>query len=139
MTSLHCIQFSIYKPLTNESLVLPQSCNILKAPFKFLNYIVVNMPSEDGFKTLFDDLSLNFYLYIGHTVRFMNQNNVIKSVMEKINDGSSVCVVVMNFKMNFETMKHRENTVENFGKRGISWHVNLVFYSVQVYFGPDLY
>ena len=45
----------------------------------------------------------------------------------------------VEFKMNFDTTKHRYNSVENFEKRGLSWHGSLVFYSVQVYFEPDLY
>ena len=44
-----------------------------------------------------------------HTVQVVNQNNAIKNVMEKGNDDSSVCVVVMDFKMKFETIKHRDN------------------------------
>ena len=42
------------------------------------------MPSEDSFKKMFQDPSLNFYIYIGHTVQFMNKNNAIKNVMEKL-------------------------------------------------------
>ena len=41
-------------------------------------------------------------------------------MMEKINDDLSVCVVVMDFHMKFETIKHRENEVEHFGKIGLS-------------------
>ena len=49
-----------------------------------------------------------------------------------------ICMFV-EFKMNFDTTKHSYNSVENFEKRGLSWHGGLVFYSVQVYFEPDLY
>ena len=88
------------------------------------------MPDEDGFNTLFGDLILKLYLYMGNTVLFINQNNTIKNVMEKINDASSVFVVVVDFKMKFETMTHHENDVGNFVKRDISWHGILVLYSV---------
>ena len=37
-----------------------------------------------------------------------------------MNDDSSLCVVIMEFKMKFETIKHRKNTDENIGKRGLS-------------------
>ena len=97
------------------------------------------MPSEDVIKTLSEDQILKFYLYMGHTVIFMNQNNSIKNVMTKINDYSSVWVVVMDFKMNFETMKHCDNSVENFGKRGLSWNGALVFCSIRVYVETDVY
>ena len=56
-----------------------------------------------------------------------------------MNDDSSVCVVIMGLKINFKKMKHRNNSVDNFGNSGISWHGALVFYSVQVYIEPDLY
>ena len=78
------------------------------------------MPTKDGFNTLFEYLSLNFYLYIVHTVRVINQNNAIKNVMSKMNDDSYFCVVIMDFNIKFETMKQRNNAVENFGKRGLS-------------------
>ena len=97
------------------------------------------MPDEDGFNTLFGDLRLKLYLYMGNTVLFINQNNTIKNVMEKINDDSSVFVVVVDFKMKFETMTHHENDVGNFVKRDISWHGILVFYYFLVYVDPDLY
>ena len=67
------------------------------------------MPSKYGFKTLFEDLSLNFYLYMGHTVQVTNQNNAIKHLMVKMNDNSSVCVVIIEFKIKFETKKHCNN------------------------------
>ena len=50
--------------------------------------------------------------------------------MKKINYGSSVCVVVMNFNMRFKTIKQQKNVVFNYGNRGISWHGDLIFYSV---------
>ena len=36
-------------------------------------------------------------------------------------------------------MKYRDNAVDSLGKRSLSWHVTLVFYSVQVYVDPDVY
>ena len=38
--------------------------------------------------------------------------------MEKMNDDSSICVVVMEFKMKFYMLKHCDNTVDHFWKRG---------------------
>ena len=45
----------------------------------------------------------------------------------------------MGLKINFKKMKHRDNSVDNFGNSGISWHGALVFYSVWVYFEPGVY
>ena len=70
---------------------------------------------------------------------YIYEKNSIKNMMSKMNYDSSVCVVIMDFKIKFETMKHRENAVENFRSRGLSWHDALDFYSVQVYFETDVY
>ena len=58
---------------------------------------------------------------------------------KKLKDDSFFCVVVMDFKMNSETTKHRDNTFEHFVNIGLSWHGALVFYSVQVNVEPDFY
>ena len=86
------------------------------------------------FNNLFEELSLKFYLYVGHTVQVINQKKLLKQI-----DYSSVCVVVMDFNTKYKTMRHNENAVENFGRRGISWHCALVFYSVWVYVEPYIY
>ena len=41
--------------------------------------------------------------------------------------------------MKFETMKHHNNTVDNFGRRFISRHGALVLYSIWVYVEPGIY
>ena len=48
--------------------------------------------------------------------------------MAKTNYYSSACVFVMEFRIKFETMKHRDNAVGDFGNRGQSWHGALIFY-----------
>ena len=78
------------------------------------------MPAGDGCKNLIEDLILKFYFYMGHAVQVTNQNNAIKNVMSKMNDDSYFCVVIMDFNIKFETMKQRNNAVENFGKRCLS-------------------
>ena len=82
-------------------------------------------------RTLRMKICLRLWLgtYMVHTVRFVNQNNYIKNVMAKLNYDSSVCVVVMEFKMKFETMKYRESAVNCFVNRGLSCNYALVFYS----------
>ena len=99
--SSHYINFGLDKPLSYKSLVFPQICNGCKASFKLLSGIDSHIPAEDGFKTLFEDLSLDFYLYMVHKIRVMNQNTYIKDLMEKLEDDSYVCIVVMDFKMKF--------------------------------------
>ena len=87
---------------------------------------------------MFEDLSLEFYLYMGHKFRVMNQNTTMKDVMVILEDDSSVCVVGMDFNIKFYTMKHHDNVVKHFGKRGLSSHVDLVLYSVRVDFDTSV-
>ena len=54
--------------------------------FKLLKNIAAHMPFDDDFKTLFEDLSLKFYLYVSNTIIVMNQNTPIKYVTKKMND-----------------------------------------------------
>ena len=68
--------------------------------------IASHMLDEDGFQTMLENLIPKFYLYMGHTVQFTNQNNAIKYLIARMNDDSYICVVVIDFKMRFETMKH---------------------------------
>ena len=68
MTSSHFIQFTLDKPLPKKLLALPQIFNGCKAPLKRLGDIAANILSADGFKTLFEELVLKFYLYMGHIV-----------------------------------------------------------------------
>ena len=74
--------------------------NVCKTPLKLLNDIAAHITAEDYFKTLFKDLILKSYLYMGHTVRVIKKN-AIKNVTAKMNIDPSVCVVVMEFKMKF--------------------------------------
>ena len=63
-----------------------------------------------------------------HIVRFMNQNSAIKNLMSKINGDSDFCVVIMEFKMKFETMKHLESAVENL--EGVVYHGIAILFSI---------
>ena len=55
-----------------------------------------------------------------------------------MNGDSSVCVVVMDFNIKFDTMKHSDNAVENFGNKCILWH-RTFFCSIWVYVDSDVY
>ena len=95
MSSLYCIQLALDKHLPNKSLVFPQICNDRKASFKIIGDIAAHILDEGGLKTLFVDLILKFYICMVYTVWGMNQNNAIKNLMEKMNDNSFVCVVII--------------------------------------------
>ena len=46
----------------------------------------------------------------------------IKKVCVKSKGKNSNALIIMDFKMKFETKSSRETTVEHYGKRGIGWH-----------------
>ena len=85
INSSYCIYFALDNPLPYESLALTQIYNGCKVPFKLLDDIALHVPTEDGFKTLIEDLGMNFYFYFRHTVQVNNNNNAIKNVMSKMN------------------------------------------------------
>ena len=64
---------------------------------------------------------------MGHAVRVMKKNPN-KNVMKKMNDDSYFCVVFMDFKMHFETRKHRDNEVEFLG--GEVYHVMVIWFYI---------
>ena len=52
----------------------------------------------------------------------------VSSLMEEIKseclpgERSRRALLVLDYKMKFERMHHREKTVDHYGKKGISWH-----------------
>ena len=81
----------------------------------------------------------SFTVYLDHIFQVMKQNNTIKSLMAKMVEYLLVCVLVMDFNMKFEAMKHHKNEVENFVNRGLSWHDALVLYFILFYVDPNVY
>lgn len=76
------------------------------------------------------DAHEKFMLYQAHQVRVVNQTRQLSKYEERLlelchqqkNDSLQNLWVVVDFKMKWEPLYDREKTVENYGKRGISWH-----------------
>ena len=76
-----------------------------------------------------DGISNKFKLFLGLQTRCQCQRAAIskeESDMKELcirSKGSIVHVmVIIDFKMKFETKSSRESTVEHYGKRGLGWH-----------------
>jgi hypothetical protein len=77
-----------------------------------------------------DDAHEKFMLYMGHQVRVVNQNKKLDEYDEALKNhccqernSQAICLsLIIDFKMKWEAMYQREKTIQNYGKRGISWH-----------------
>jgi hypothetical protein len=73
-------------------------------------------------------------LFMGHRLRVHNQQKAIQEIHAQISNDclqigeSHECVVLIDYKMKFEPVYHREKTVDHYGKRGISWHGSMITY-----------
>ena len=83
--------------------------------------------AEDDLNNLFEYLILKSHLYMVHKIRSTNQNTAIKDVMVKLNDCSYFFLVVVDSRIKSEMVNHHDDEVKDFGKRGLSLHVALVF------------
>ena len=73
-----------------------------------------------------DGISNKFKLFLGHQARCQCQRAAIskeESDMKELclrSKGSTVhAIVIIDFKMKFETKRSRESTVDHYGKRGL--------------------
>ena len=120
--------------------------NGCKFPFytcEYIKDILLKMQIESERECLRDDaisvidgIKEKFKYYLAHQTRCKCQSLAISFEEEKI---KKICVeskgkvvnaiMILDFKMKFETKSSRETTVEHYGKRGIGWHgFAIIFY-----------
>ena len=97
--------------------------------------------SQDTIKDVLmvvSDIQQKLELYRAHRVRVANQQKAIYKIEEEMKQeclenkiSSKHALVVIDWKMKFESMSARETSQEHFGKRGIAWHGCLLkFFSI---------
>lgn len=114
-------------------------CNACRYPFYFChrlkemirentNVEVNNDMKKDALKVI-DDTRQKFVLYMAHVCRCKCQSVGIKRVEDNYRDKCKSSkgklidgILILDFKMKFESKSTRESTIEHFGKRGIGWH-----------------
>ncbi|PXF42201.1 hypothetical protein BWQ96_08069 [Gracilariopsis chorda] len=71
-----------------------------------------------------------FFLYDAHLHRVFAHQNALETVCEEIvtQKRHYHALLLANYKMKFESLCYREKNIDFFGKKGISWHVTVVFY-----------
>ena len=60
-----------------------------------------------------------------HILRSANQDQARIDVLEKLDDNT--LLIINDWAMKFLPQKYRESQTDWFGKRGISWHVSVVY------------
>jgi hypothetical protein len=89
-----------------------------------------NSDAIDNALLYIEDAHEKFMLYMGHQVRVVNQNKKLNEYDEELknhccqerNSQAIYLTLIVDFKMKWEAMYQREKTIQNYGKRGNSWH-----------------
>ena len=119
-------------------------CNACLFPFytcHSLLSMVEESPAEShemiqDAKKVIMDTKEKFKLYMAHVCRKRSQSLQIdkkydecKRICEESRGKIIKAVVIMDFKMKYESKSSRESSVEHFGKRGMGWHgIALTFF-----------
>ncbi|GMF23159.1 unnamed protein product [Phytophthora lilii] len=66
-------------------------------------------------------------LFLGYRLRVSNQQRALREPFEEMNNRcvgntATEALVVIDYKMKAEPIYYREETVDHYGKRGMSWH-----------------
>ena len=80
---------------------------------------------KDGHELL-DNCAEKFQLCLSHLVRVKNKRQRIKEIHEGL--GATECLTLMDYKMKFDPVHFHEKTLDHFGKKGLSWHGDMVHY-----------
>ena len=125
---------------TDSEQALHPSCLGCKAPFKLVDDImdecIESSGADESVKDVLLECRTKFHLFMGHRIRVTNQQMHIQKIHDDIrascprrtNGSTTKGILLVDFKMKFESLYFREKTVENYGKRGISWHGAMVMY-----------
>ena len=108
------------------------ACNQLKRMCS--SSICENELRNDALEVI-DDTAEKFKLYMAHVCRCSCQSQSLHSIEKSLKKqcvdtkgGVTRALIIIDFKMKFETKSTRESTLEHYGKRGIGWHGCAVIY-----------
>lgn len=99
-------------------------CDTCCIPEKVTTYIKGVVPDRTH-DQLFEDIAEKLRIYQGHRIRVAIQRHRIDFILENLVGHQAY--MTPDFKMKFEAMYHREKTVEFYEKKGLSWHVVMVY------------
>jgi len=100
-----------------------RTCEVCSLPSRVITSITARVDSQH--QVLLSDAMEKLMLYLGHRVRVKNQRDRIDEIMASLSEHEAM--VVMDFKMKFESLYFREKTTDFYGKKGLSWHGSMVY------------
>ena len=87
--------------------------------------------ARDDIKNVFEDARNMLMLFYCHLQRVLNLQKRIISLFESVRAETAgqpeSVIVLINYKMKFESIRYKGKTVEFFKKRGRSWHRAVIF------------
>lgn len=137
--AFHDLKFGL-DPTSRSAHARESSCAQCLAPFQIFeeakNACLEDIPDgtdEQDITRVFMQAQKMLLLFYGHQQRGRKQQSRIAEVFDEIKAERSPLpvrvLVLIDYKMKFESIRYREKSVEFFGKRGSSWHGAVIFYS----------
>lgn len=139
----HCIQYSLnevgtqtdYRGLCDHT--HDECCNQCKALDAALNDITekvkqATFSSEDDHDEaiyLAQSAIIAIQNWKCHTLRSTNQDQARTDVLDQLDEKS--VLIVNDWAMKFLPRKYRESQTDWFGKRGISWHISVIYRRIE--------
>lgn len=96
--------------------------------FKVLKLIREALESVQSVTSVIDNAATRLELYYGRIHLVVAQENRIADYFWELRGrlARTFTIIIMDYKMKFETIRYREKSVEFYGQRGISWHDSVV-------------
>jgi hypothetical protein len=110
------------KNYPNES---PQTCIDCQKPFKFFHKLMLDVHAQHH--NLLKECQHKVLLYMGHTVRVVNQRIAVKKELGVLHNHPNRAYVVIDYKMKMLPVYFREKTLDHYGKKGMSWHGAMLY------------
>ena len=134
----HCTAHALNEPPLKDAPVPIMNCNDCKVPFAFIDKLLdIDSVKENESACIFLEEAKNkFALFYGYQQRVKVQENAIRALDKIMIDEcleskitSKTVKVILDYKQKIEPMRNRETSIQNYGKRGISFHgVMLIWY-----------
>lgn len=118
-------------PGGGEEVKMNSTCKLCLCPsriVKDIRNVVIN--GNPSIRAAINDAHEKFELYMGHCMRSKVQQDRIDAVVKslKTEGRGKLCVLYIDFKIKQLPKKLREPSQDKFGKRGMPWHVTVVFH-----------
>ena len=84
---------------------------------------VVDQPQHE----LLDDCKPKLFLYTGHIVRVINKRLAIKDKLEQLQVKPNRAYIVIDYKMKMIPVYFWEKTLEQYRKKGMYWHGDMLY------------